>query len=94
MVFLIFLMTLILLFWRPFSLPIWVYSTLGAITCFITDKINIQDMFFVFDLIWDSSLTLIGLILISLVLEKSGFFNFISIKIIGFSTTKTNNINF
>ncbi|CAM4187285.1 ArsB/NhaD family transporter [Campylobacter armoricus] len=93
MVFLIFLMTLILLFWRPFSLPIWVYSTLGAITCFITDKINIQDMFFVFDLIWDSSLTLIGLILISSVLEKSGFFNFISIKIIGFSTTKTNNIN-
>ncbi|WP_158336270.1 ArsB/NhaD family transporter [Campylobacter sp. RM16704] len=90
---LIFLVTLILLFWRPFSFPIWVYSTLGAIVCFITNKINIQDMLFVFDLIWDSSLTLIGLILISLALEKSGFFDFISIKIIKFSITRTNSVN-
>ncbi|WP_257904395.1 arsenical pump membrane protein [Campylobacter lari] len=93
MIFLIFLSTLILLFWRPFSLPIWVYSILGAVICLVVNKVNMQDMIFVFNIIWDSSLTLIGLILISLVLERSGFFDYVSIKILQFSKTKRNNIS-
>ncbi|MCW1758052.1 hypothetical protein OLW58_10110, partial [Campylobacter jejuni] len=30
MLFLFFLSTLVLLFWRPWNLPIWVFSSLGA----------------------------------------------------------------
>ncbi|MCW1573496.1 hypothetical protein OLU58_03305, partial [Campylobacter jejuni] len=35
MLFLFFLSTLVLLFWRPWNLPIWVFSSLGLFFVFI-----------------------------------------------------------
>ncbi|EAL1383886.1 arsenic transporter, partial [Campylobacter jejuni] len=86
--FFIFLSTLVLLFWRPWNLPIWVFSSLGAFFVFIFQLVDFKDAFFVFSLVWDSSLTLVGLIILSFSLEALGFFDFIASKILYFSREK------
>ncbi|EAI1628448.1 arsenic transporter [Campylobacter coli] len=86
--FFIFLSTLVLLFWRPWNLPIWVFSSLGAFFVFIFQLIDFKDAYFVFSLVWDSSLTLVGLIILSFSLEALGFFYFIASKILHFSREK------
>ncbi|EAJ5825209.1 arsenic transporter, partial [Campylobacter jejuni] len=63
--FFIFLSTLVLLFWRPWNLPIWVFSSLGAFFVFIFQLVDFKDACFIFSLVWDSSLTLVGLIILS-----------------------------
>lgn len=70
----IFLITLLLLFIRPFKLPIWAYSTLGAALVFAFSLLNLDDVKFIFSLVWDSSLTLIALIILCFSLELLGFF--------------------
>lgn len=72
--FFIFLSTLVLLFWRPWNLPLWLIAIFGALFAFIFKLVNLEDAFFVFDLVWDSSLTLVGLIILSFSLEVLGFF--------------------
>ncbi|EAL2297257.1 arsenic transporter [Campylobacter coli] len=86
--FFIFLSTLVLLFWRPWNLPIWVFSSLGAFFVFIFQLVDFKDVCFVFSLVWDSSLTLVGLIILSFSLEALGFFDFIASKILHFSREK------
>ncbi|EAI7116000.1 arsenic transporter [Campylobacter coli] len=86
--FFIFLSTLVLLFWRPWNLPIWVFSSLGAFFVFIFQLVDFKDACFVFSLVWDSSLTLVGLIILSFSLEALGFFDFIASKILYFSREK------
>lgn len=86
--FFIFLSTLVLLFWRPWNLPIWVFSSLGAFFVFIFQLVDFKDAYFVFSLVWDSSLTLVGLIILSFSLEALGFFDFIASKILHFLERK------
>ena len=85
--FFIFLFTLILLFWRPWNLPIWVFSSLGAFFVFIFQLADFKDAFLFF-LVWDSSLTLVGLIILSFSLEALRFFDFVASKILYFSKEK------
>lgn len=80
------LTTLILLFWRPLNLALWVYSSIAAFLAFVLELVDFEDAKFIFDLIWDSSLTLIGLILLSFSLEALGFFDFLAFKILKFSS--------
>lgn len=87
----IFLITLILLFWRPWNLPLWAISTLGAFFVFVLKLVDFQDARFVLSLVWDSSLTLVGLIIISFSLELLGFFDFIAKEILHFSKTENSN---
>lgn len=84
----IFIITLILLFWRPWNLPLWLIAIFGALFAFIFKLVNLEDAFFVFDLVWDSSLTLVGLIILSFSLEVLGFFSFIAIRILRLSKLK------
>ncbi|HED6843392.1 TPA: arsenic transporter, partial [Campylobacter coli] len=49
----IFIITLILLFWRPWNLPLWLIAIFGALFAFIFKLVNLEDAFFVFDLVWD-----------------------------------------
>lgn len=70
----IFLLTLFGILRRPFGFGVWVYSSVGAGFVLAFKLVNFSDLRFIFALIWDSSLTLIGLIIISLCLEALGFF--------------------
>ncbi len=82
------LATLILLFWRPLRLPLWIYTSIVAFLAFVLKLVDFEDAKFIFGLIWDSSLALIGLILLSFSLEALGFFDFLAFKILEFSKKK------
>lgn len=70
---------MLLVFWRPFGLPLWVFSTLGAVGAYCLNVVDLGDIWRVWAMVWDSTLTLVGLILLTLLLDKLGFFNFLSL---------------
>lgn len=82
MAFLIFITTLLLIIWKPFRLKVWIYTSLCCIFVFVFKLITWADVKEIFGLTWDSSLTLIGLIIISLCLENMGFFDYLVGKIL------------
>lgn len=73
----IFLLTLLGILTRPFKLKIWVSSSVGAAACIALKLVSLQDLKLIFSLIWDSCLTLIALIIISLCLQALGFFEWL-----------------
>ncbi len=73
----IFLLTLLGILTRPFKLKIWVFSSVGAAACIALKLVSLQDLRLIFSLIWDSCLTLIALIIISLCLQALGFFEWL-----------------
>lgn len=75
--FIIFALTLFGILRRPFGFGIWVYSSVGAVAVTLLKLVNFSDLRFIFSLIWDSSLTLIALIIISLCLQSLGFFEWL-----------------
>lgn len=82
MAFLIFILTLLCIYIRPFRLPLWVYSSLGALLCLGFGVVGFADVAFVWNMVWDSTLTLVGLIIFCIVLEKLLFFDFLAYKIL------------
>ena len=68
----IFLLTLLGILTRPFKLKIWAFSSAGAVACIALKLVSLQDLKLIFSLIWDSCLTLIALIIISLCLQEIG----------------------
>lgn len=80
--FIIFILTLLCIYIRPFNLPLWVYSSLGAALCLGFGVVGFTDVMFVWDMVWDSTLTLVGLIIFCIVLEKLLFFDFLAYKIL------------
>ncbi|EMX9856895.1 arsenic transporter [Campylobacter upsaliensis] len=72
--FIIFILTLLCIYIRPLNLPLWVYSSLGATLCVGFGFVSLSDVAFVWDMVWDSTFSLVGLIIFALSLEKLGFF--------------------
>ncbi|EAJ7018508.1 arsenic transporter [Campylobacter upsaliensis] len=72
--FIIFTLTLLCIYIRPLNLPLWVYSSLGAALCVGFGFVSLSDVAFVWGMVWDSTFSLVGLIIFALSLEKLGFF--------------------
>ncbi|EOC7417423.1 arsenic transporter [Campylobacter upsaliensis] len=72
--FIIFILTLLCIYIRPLNLPLWVYSSLGAAFCLGFGFVSLSDVAFVWGMVWDSTFSLVGLIIFALSLEKLGFF--------------------
>ncbi|EMO7826617.1 arsenic transporter [Campylobacter upsaliensis] len=72
--FIIFILTLLCIYIRPFNLPLWVYSSLGAAFCVGFGFVSLSDVAFAWGMVWDSTFSLVGLIIFALSLEKLGFF--------------------
>ncbi|EAI7242322.1 arsenic transporter [Campylobacter upsaliensis] len=72
--FIIFILTLLCIYIRPLNLPLWVYSSLGAALCVGFGFVSLSDVAFVWGMVWDSTFSLVGLIIFALSLEKLGFF--------------------
>ena len=58
------------------------YSSLGALLCLGFGVVGFADVAFVWNMVWDSTLTLVGLIIFCIVLEKLLFFDFLAYKIL------------
>ena len=66
--------TLLLIIWQPKGLQIGTTAIMGACASLALGIVSIHDIVIVFDIIWDATLTFIGIIILSIVLDKIGFF--------------------
>lgn len=78
--FLIFIITLILIIWQPRGLQIGTIAMSGAIVALIFGVVNLNDVVAVFDIIWDATLAFIGIIILSMILDEIGFFEYCALK--------------
>ncbi len=78
---LIFIFTLVLVIWQPRGLGIGVSATLGAILVLITGVIGLGDIPVVWDIVWNATFAFIAIIIISLLLDQAGFFEWIALHV-------------
>ncbi len=81
----IFLITLVLIIWQPRGLQIGTTAVTGAIVALVLGVVSFSDVVIVYDIIWDATLAFIGIIILSMVLDEIGFFEWAALKMAHFS---------
>jgi len=75
----LFVVTLTLVIWQPRGLKIGVSAVMGAIVAVLLGIVSLNDVWQVTHIVWDATLAFIGIILISMVLDELGFFEWAAI---------------
>ncbi|CAA9277842.1 Arsenic efflux pump protein [uncultured Coleofasciculus sp.] len=77
----IFLLTLTLVIWQPRGLGIGFSAFGGALLALATGVVTLQDVPTVWALVWNATFTLVALVIISLLLDEAGFFQWLALLI-------------